>query len=68
MSLSFYLLVMIAQKRNEFIYKSNVVNMQHLTTIYDEYTSSFMQLLKVMSSQSQDHQQFSRILCEQSLK
>ena len=35
MSLGFYLLIMIAQKRNEFVYKSSIVNMQHFTTIYD---------------------------------
>ena len=67
-SLAFYLLMLIAQKRSEFFSKSSICNIQIFASIYDEYTSSFMQLLKVLTFQSSDNLQFSRLLPDNSLK
>lgn len=47
---------------------SCIADVKLMAEIYDEYTTSYVQLVKMLTTLATDHEQFSKILPENSLK
>jgi hypothetical protein len=67
-SLAFHLMVMIAQKRSETVLQSDVFDVKLLAEVYDEYTTSLIQFVRMLNFVATDHIQFAKLLPENSLR
>jgi hypothetical protein len=61
-------MVMITQKRSETIQYSGVMDVKLLAEVYDEYTTSFIQFVRMLTLLATDHQQFAKLLPEGCLR
>lgn len=67
-SLAFHLMVMIAQKRSEAVLHSDLFDVKQTAEVYDEYTTSLIQIVRMLNLLASDYQQFAKLLPEGSLR
>ena len=61
-SLSFNLLILLAQKRAEFMHKTLIGDLKIIGDIYDNFSSSIIQLIRFLNYQASDYEKYSKLL------